>query len=88
MVESLDAIVAYGTVRGSRRSKYFASEAVLELDGLVAYQHLSGAGRWTVGSSAVGSSSLDFYLTLNVPSFSLGGPGYDPGITEGSLEQI
>ena len=49
VIKSVHAIVAYGTMRGSRGPENFASEAIFELDSLILDEYLLGPWRRPIG---------------------------------------
>ena len=76
VVKTLNAIVAYRAVRGPRRPKYLAAEAVLEFDCLVVDNHFLRAGWRPVRRALVRSlASLDLNLAFGVPGFFSRRPG-------------
>ncbi len=78
VVEALHAVVANGAVGGARRTEDLAGKAVLQLDGLVADDHLLGPGRRTEGAAVPsGAVGLDLDLALGVPRLVAGGAGND-----------
>ena len=89
MIEALHAVVAYRAMRGSRRSKNLAGEAVLQFDADVFHHDFFGTRGWAVGGP-VGSVGpiLALHLAFNVLCFGLGGSRDDSGVAEGRPEQV
>ena len=74
-------------MRGPRRPKYFAGEAVLQLDGVVLDHDLLRSRRRPV-SRPVADDRLNLDLLLDVSGLVLGRPRQDPGIAETGFEQV
>lgn len=89
MIEAFHAVVTYGAMRGSRRSKNLAGEAVLQFDADVFHHDFFGTWGWAVGGpvSPVGPV-LALHLAFNILCFGLGGSRDDAGVTEGRPEQV
>ena len=89
VVEALHAVVADRAVRGPRRPKDLAAEAVLELDRLAVDDHLLRAGRGSVGRALVlPVAGLDLDLPLGVPSLFSRRPGNDTCLRRNFLHKL
>ncbi len=84
MVKAFDAVVTNGTMRGSRRPKDLAGEAVFQLYANVFHHHFFGAGRRPISRAVgtVGSAVLIFHLILDVCGLRRGCARYYAGVTK------